>query len=160
MTKYHMQRSEREIKDRQEIEAIVSRGKYVTLSLCRGDEPYIVTLNYGYDREKDALYFHTALKGLKLEFIEDNPRVCGTVVEDRGYLMGKCDHAYQSVILFGTLHRVKELEEKKHGMQVMLAHLEEKPEDVKQRLLKDESRYEKVEILCLEIAGMTGRQSH
>ena len=81
-------------------------------------------------------------------------------MEDRGYLMGKCDHAYRSVILYGTLHRVKELEEKKYGMQVMLNHLEERPDDVKRRLLKDESRYGKVEILRLEISDMTGKQAH
>ncbi len=160
MTKYHMYKSEQELTKREEILEIISQGRYVTLSLCRGNEPYIVTLNYGYDKSKGVLYFHTALKGLKLQFIEDNPRVCGTVVEDRGYLMGKCDHAYRSVILYGTLHRVIELEEKKHGMQIMLTHLEERPDDVKRRLLKDESRYEKVEILRLEISGMTGRQSH
>ncbi len=160
MAKYHMQRSELELTDHEEILGIILQGRYVTLALCRGNEPYIVTLNYGYDKQKGVLYFHTALEGLKLLFIEDNPQVCGTVVEDRGYLMGKCDHAYRSVILYGTLHRVKELEEKKHGLQVMFAHLEEKPDDVKRRLLKDESRYGKVEILRLEVSDMTGRQSH
>jgi len=160
MTEYHMYKSEQELTDHEEILGIISQGRYMTLSLCRGNEPYIVTLNYGYDKLKGVFYFHTALEGLKLQFIEDNPRVCGTVVQDRGYLMGKCDHAYRSVILYGNLHEVKELEEKKHGMQVMLTHLEERPDDVKRRLLKDESRYEKVEILRLEISGMTGRQSH
>jgi nitroimidazol reductase NimA-like FMN-containing flavoprotein (pyridoxamine 5'-phosphate oxidase superfamily) len=160
MLKYHMHKSEREIKNREEIEEIVSGGKYVTLSLCRADEPYIVTLNYGYDRARGAFYFHTALKGLKLEFMEANPRVCGTVVEDRGYLADRCDHAYRSVILYGTLRRIMDVEEKKYGMQVMLSHLEERPEEVKRRLLKDESRYGKVEILRLDISNMTGKQAH
>ncbi len=160
MLKYHMHKSEQELKDSEEIQAIISQGKYVTLSLCREDEPYIVTLNYGYDRAKGALYFHTALKGLKLEFVEVNPRVCGTVVEDRGYVAGRCDHAYRSVILYGTLCRVTDLEEKKHGMQVMLTHLEERPEEVKRRLLKDDARYRTVVILRLDISGMTGKQSH
>ena len=61
MLKYHMHKSERELTDREEILEIISQGRYVTLSLCRGNEPYIVTLNYGYDQLKGALYFHSAL---------------------------------------------------------------------------------------------------
>jgi hypothetical protein len=64
------------------------------------------------------------------------------------------------VILYGTLGRVTDLEEKKHGMQVMLTHLEERPEEVKRRLLKDDTRYRTVVILRLDISDMTGKQSH
>ncbi len=160
MQKYHMQKSEREIEDRRIIHDILARGKYMTLALCRGDEPYIVTLNYGYDRNESALYFHTAQKGMKLEFLKANPRVCGSVIEDRGYLFGKCDHAYRSVVIFGSLARITDIDEKKHAMDVMLSHLEENPQEVKRRLLKDESRYERVEILRLDISEMTGKEAH
>ena len=79
-----------EIVDKKGIDGILSSGKFLTLSLCRDNEPYIVTLSYGYDKDKKEVYFHCARRGLKLDFIKDNPEVCGTVVEDLGYLDGKC----------------------------------------------------------------------
>jgi hypothetical protein len=70
MISYHLQnRPNREITSAETINAILMKGKFVILSLCRNNEPYIVTLSYGYDLEKNAIYLHTAKKGLKLEFI-------------------------------------------------------------------------------------------
>ncbi|MGC9521659.1 MAG: pyridoxamine 5'-phosphate oxidase family protein [Anaerolineae bacterium] len=103
MARYHMHKSEREITDPEIIEAVLRQGKYATLALARDGEPYAVTLNYGYDPASRALYFHTATEGLKLRFIEENPAVCGTVVEDRGYVQGKCAHAYRSVVFWGGI---------------------------------------------------------
>ena len=50
MQKYHLNnRPNREMVDNSEITTILKSGKYATISLCRGNEPYIVTLSYGYD---------------------------------------------------------------------------------------------------------------
>ena len=70
MPRYHMKKEEREIKDKKVLNAVLKNGKYTTVSLCRGYEPYLVTLSYGFDQEKNALYFHTAKEGLKIEFIK------------------------------------------------------------------------------------------
>ena len=156
--KYHLQnRPNREITSFEGIEAILKKGKFATLSLCRDDEPYIVTLSYGYDSERRALYFHTATKGLKLDFIKTNPAVCGTVIEDDGYIMDECGHAYQSVVFWGTIQLVQELEEKQAGMHVLLNHLEEKESVIKSKLLKSEEFYSKMEILRLDIDEIHGK---
>ena len=160
MIKYHMNKKENEIKERRELKEIIRRGKYTILSLCRENEPYILTMNYGYDLEKNSLYFHTSQKGLKIDFIKQNSYVCGTVIEDLGYKMGECDHAYRSVVFWGTLHIIEDLEEKKEGMDVLLHHLEDNPDDFKERLLQDDRVYEKrnMAILRLDIEEMTGKQ--
>ena len=49
MARYHMQKEEREIIDVAVIEALLSEGVYATLAFARGSEPYLATLNYGYD---------------------------------------------------------------------------------------------------------------
>lgn len=160
MVKYHMNKKENEIKNRQELIEIISRGKYTTLSLCRGNEPYIITLNYGFDREKNSLFFHTSREGLKIDFIRQNPYACGTIIEDKGYKMGECDHAYRSVVFWGTLTIVEDLQEKKQGMDVLLHHLEENPDEIRERLLKDDRVYEQrnLAILKLDIQEITGKQ--
>jgi nitroimidazol reductase NimA-like FMN-containing flavoprotein (pyridoxamine 5'-phosphate oxidase superfamily) len=126
--------------------------------MCRENEPYIATLNYGYDKEGNALYFHCALEGLKLDFIRRNPSVCATVIEDRGYKMGECDHVYRSVVLRGKIHVVEDLQEKKHALDVMVNHLEDEPEKIKQRSLKSDEVYRQVGILRLDIEEIIGKQ--
>jgi nitroimidazol reductase NimA-like FMN-containing flavoprotein (pyridoxamine 5'-phosphate oxidase superfamily) len=158
MPRYHMNRAEQEITDQALLVEILRQGKYLTIAMCRNDQPYIVALSYGYDEKRGALYFHCALKGLKIDLIRHNPNVCATVIEDRGYKMGRCEQAYRSVILWGTMHVVEDSGEKKHGMEVLLNHLEDDPDEVKERSLKSDEAYEGVGILRLDIKEMTGKQ--
>jgi nitroimidazol reductase NimA-like FMN-containing flavoprotein (pyridoxamine 5'-phosphate oxidase superfamily) len=160
MAKYHMNKQEREIHDSAEMRRILQQGKYAVLSLCRANEPYIVTLSYGYDQSNNALYFHTSLKGLKLEFIMANSSVCGTVVEDRGYLKNECAHAYRSVVFWGTISIVKDLEEKKRGLDVLLSHLEECPDPIRKRNFPSDESYRNVCVLRLDIREISGKGGH
>lgn len=73
MKNYHLQnRPNRELKQKSEIDTILKNGKFAVISMCKDNEPYIVTLSYGYDSEKESLYFHCAQKGLKLDFLSFN----------------------------------------------------------------------------------------
>lgn len=157
MTRYHLQKKEREIKDTKELHAIIKKGKYTTIALCRNNEPYIVTLSYGYDELKNALYFHSRLKGLKYEFIQENPSVCATIIEDRGYIMNECAHEFRSVIIWGKMYFVETLEEKKHGMDILLKHLEGNPDKITQESLSNDKYYKNLGILRLDIAEINGK---
>jgi nitroimidazol reductase NimA-like FMN-containing flavoprotein (pyridoxamine 5'-phosphate oxidase superfamily) len=158
MAKYHMNKKEREIEDRKAVLEILRGGRYVSIAMCRDNEPYIVTLSYGFDGNKNALYFHCSLKGLKLDFVNYNPRVCATVIEDKGYRMGECDQAYRSVIFWGKMHQVEDLQEKKHGMEILLNHLEDDPDQIRKRILKSDEAYGEVGMLRLDIMEISGKQ--
>ena len=60
MTEYHLRRSEKEITDPAEILDVIAAGKHMTLAMCRESEPYLATVNYGYDSDEEAFYFHCA----------------------------------------------------------------------------------------------------
>ncbi len=158
MPKYHMHRKEREIVDTSKNKDLLIKGKFATIALCRGDEPYLVTLNYGFDDTAGCLYFHCAPKGLKLDFLLQNPNVCATVIEDLGYVDGQCDHRYRSVVIWGTMSIVKDPEEKRHGINVLLDHLEPHPEEIRKRSLSKEEAYQQVTILRLDIVQMSGKE--
>lgn len=152
MQKYHLRnRPNRELTDPSEIIAILEKGKYAVIAMCRNNEPYLVTLSYGYDPEKNALYFHCSPEGLKLDFIKQNPQVCATVIEDGGYIADECGHNYKTAVFWGKMNIVSDLDEKKLGMTILLHHLEHKPEIVKEKLLKSEEFYSKMEVLRLDI---------
>ena len=159
MQDYHMRKKEREITDKNKIAQIMKHGKYVTISMCRMNKPYITTLSYGFDEEQNCLYIHSANMGLKLDILKENPNVCSTIIEDLGYIMSACSHKYRSIVFWGTMELILDLEEKKHGFDVLLKHLEENPSKVKKRFLKNEKSYVDTCIIRLDIKKVTGKAS-
>lgn len=155
---YHPRRVRNEIVDANEIEQILTSSDHVTLALCNDGVPYVVTMSYGYDRGRKSLYFHCANKGDKLDFIEKNGNTCGTIIKDNGYLKTKCDHDYESLIIRGKIMKVEDLEEKKHGLQVLLSHLEDDPKPIFDRNIKDDGSYDKVTILRLDMTSVVGKK--
>jgi len=159
MSKYHMKKKEREITDKNSIIEILKNGKFATISMCRANEPYIVTLSYGFDLKCNSLYFHSAKEGLKVEILRENSNVCGTVVDDLGYIMNDCSHKYRSIVFWGKMATVEDLEEKKYGFNIILNHLEDNPGKIKKRFLKDDKAYDNICIMRLNIIEMTGKAS-
>jgi len=155
--RYHMHKQDQLIEEPSALEEVLREGRYMTLALCRENEPYVLTLSYGYDAEQRALYFHTAPEGLKLAFIAENTAVCGTVIEDRGYQEGRCNHAYRSVVVWGEIREVTEPEEKRRGMLLMVDQLEADPSVIRRRLERRNEAYDKVTVLRLDIREMSGR---
>ena len=157
MARYHMQNKEREIKHKAELLEILKQGRYAVISMCRNNEPYVVTLSYGYDIDKNSLYFHAAPKGLKIDFIEQNPGVCATIIDDKGYVMNECDHKYRSVVFWGEMSVVQDMGEKKYGMEILLNHLEDDPAELKEKYLENDEYLNKATILRLDIKELTGK---
>jgi nitroimidazol reductase NimA-like FMN-containing flavoprotein (pyridoxamine 5'-phosphate oxidase superfamily) len=104
------------------IDQFLSHARTGYLGLSDGDHPYVVPLNFIWMNE--AVYFHGAAQGRKIDLIHANPNCCFTVSEDYGTMVSpipaKTDTAYMSVILFGVLEKVTDLEEATAAMQVML----------------------------------------
>lgn len=119
-----MRRAEREIHSQDEIRAILARERVARVAFAVADEPYLVPLSYGYDRETHALFFHTATTGRKIQFIERNPRVCFEVEGASRAVPGPaaCDWSldYESVIGTGTLREVRDRDEKEHGLRCLM----------------------------------------
>jgi nitroimidazol reductase NimA-like FMN-containing flavoprotein (pyridoxamine 5'-phosphate oxidase superfamily) len=80
------------------------------------------------------------------------------VIEDRGYQMDKCEHAYRSVVFWGRMSIITDLDAKKHALDILFHHLEDRPDQVKERILKDDSVVENVGILRLDIEEMAGKE--
>jgi uncharacterized protein len=159
MPSYHVRRTDRELTDSAEQESILAEGKFVTIAFARGDEPYLVTMSYGFDLERRALYFHAATEGLKYEFMEANPNVCATVILDGGYVRGECEHHYTSAVLRGRLARVTDPVELRYGMRVLLDHLEkDSPEYAETPGLERDAAYERMAVLRFDVDDVTAKR--
>ncbi len=158
MPEYHMRRSEKAITDPQELVDVIRGQKYMTLALCSDGEPYLVTMNYGFDAEASCFYFHCAGEGKKLDILKKSPVVWGQVLEDCGYIVGKCDHAYRTVEFKGTVTFLEDRPAKRHALELMIDQLEPDPASVKARFSKEDA-FDKVTIGQVTVAFMTGKKS-
>jgi nitroimidazol reductase NimA-like FMN-containing flavoprotein (pyridoxamine 5'-phosphate oxidase superfamily) len=158
MAPFHVRRTDREITDEAGLASILQRGKYAVVAMCHDGEPYLVTLSYGYDADRRALYFHVAAEGRKLDAIAADPRVCATVVIDNGYEAGACKHHYESVVLTGRMALVTDPDEQRAGMRVLLAHLEADPDPVWERNKLDlDAPWKRMGVVRLDIEHVTGK---
>ncbi|GEM_PF-6717781 len=55
--KYHVGRKDKEITDLTILKKILKSAKFVTIAMCRHNEPYLVSLSYGYDEENTEYTF-------------------------------------------------------------------------------------------------------
>jgi len=111
-------------KDDAWVEAFLSRSAMGTLATCVGDQPFLVTRNFAYDPERNALYLHGAKKGRTFENIQVNNKICFSV-SNMGRLLPADDALevgveYASVIVFGRINLVEEYDEATHGLQLLL----------------------------------------
>lgn len=158
MQKYHLRRHDKEVKKQSALGRILRSTRYITLSMCMDDEPYLVTLNHGFDQERGCLYFHCAPEGKKLDILRANPRVWGMAIEDLGYLDGRCDHAYRSVMFGGSVFFLSEVEEKRRALEIMIHQQESDPEKVILEQLK-EGAIRAVTIGRIDIEEMSGKEA-
>ena len=150
-----MRRADREIKDREAIEAILQRATVCRLGLCRDGVPYVVPLSFGY--KDNVLYFHSAPEGRKIDTIRENPHVCFEVDIDQEVVPGDAPCGwtvrYRSVIGWGNARLVESVEEKRSALDVILNHYSEGSREYGREAL------EKVAVFEVEIETMTGKQS-
>ncbi|MBN6886907.1 uncharacterized protein ACUXCC_004201 [Cytobacillus horneckiae] len=108
--------------DQEQIEELILNEKTGFLGLSTEDIPYVVPLNYVW--YKEAIYFHGAEEGKKMDIIRVNKNACFTVCRELGTMTNpipaKTDTAYKSVMVFGDLQIVEDLSEAHAAMQAIL----------------------------------------
>lgn len=156
MATYHARLPDQMIQDRQELLRIIRGQRIMTLALCMDNEPYLVTMNFGFDEGEDCFYFHCAGKGKKIDYLRANPVVWGQVMQDDGYVQGRCNHTYHSVQFKGQVTFLESIEEKAEALTMMIEQMESDPAPVKKRLIR-ESRLQNVAVGRVHVIEMTGK---
>lgn len=155
----HPRRKEKEIEDSNDINAIIASQKYITIALCKNDEPYLVTLSYGYDPAGTCFYFHCSPEGKKIDILREHDVVWGQVIQDRGYLAGRCSHAYSSVQFKGRVTFLESVDEKVNALSLMIDQLEPDPEPVKEKLVIGKD-LDNVLVGRIDVEFFSGKKSH
>ncbi|MCG8641880.1 MAG: pyridoxamine 5'-phosphate oxidase family protein [Desulfobacterales bacterium] len=158
MEQYHSRRPEKMINELSEMIDLIKSHKIMSLAMCKDNQPYLVTVNYGFDEKNQCYYFHSAQVGKKIDYLKSNPVVWGQILEDGGYIQGQCDHAYKTVQFKGKVEFLTDIDEIKDALYLMIDCLEDVPEQIKGKFSNPNS-FKKVAICKVTMLGISGKQS-
>ena len=153
-----MRRKDREVTDRREIDEIIDRCDSCRIGFAVDNEPYIVSLNFGYKSGDPAfLYFHCATAGKKLDMLRLNNHVFFQMDCNHNLVTSEnaCGNSmtYESAAGKGMLYIVDDKLEKITGLDYIMKHY-----TGKDSFSYDVNILEHTVILRLEITGISAKR--
>jgi nitroimidazol reductase NimA-like FMN-containing flavoprotein (pyridoxamine 5'-phosphate oxidase superfamily) len=151
-----MRRTDKEITDQELISRVIQNAQVCRLGLARENIPYILPVSFGYDGE--AIYFHTAKEGRKIEFLTANNRLCFEFEHDVRVITNdsnpcKWTFSFQSVIGYGYVQELTEIPSKIDGLNKVMRHYSG------QDWTFSEENLEAIKVWRITIESLTGKQS-
>ena len=122
-----MRRSDREVKEFEDIVAIMEKCDVCRIALNNNGYPYILPLNFGIciKEDKIELYFHGAMEGTKFDLIEKDNRASFEMDCEHKLVTeterGSCTMEYKSVIGQGYIKMLSD-DEKYDALCILMKH--------------------------------------
>lgn len=151
-----MRRIQQQLQDQEAVE-ILEKHTYGILSLLSEDEyPYGLPLNYV--KEGNKLYFHVAKVGHKIDALHHCRKASFCVVDQDQVIPEELTTYYKSVIAFGKVSIIEDLEDKYHAMDHLIARFNPllNTQERKEAILPS---FDRVELIQFEIEHLTGKQA-
>ncbi len=153
-----MRRKDRQINEISDLEQIISGSDVCRVAFADNNNPYIVTMNFGYSGgDQPCFYFHCANEGKKLEMLKKNNCVCFELDTDHELYEGDngCDWGmkYSSVVGWGRIAIITEREPRITGLDCIMSHYSGRTQ-----FSYDEKVLVNTTILRLDIEEMTGKK--
>jgi uncharacterized protein len=151
-----MRRTDKEIRDQGSIEQVIEKARVCRLGLCKDNMPYIVPVAFGYDGT--FIFFHTGDKGMKLDYLACNNRVCFELEHEVRVIPDALEacrwsFSYYSVIGFGAVEEIVDHQRKVYALNQIMRHYSNGVWDYNQHAM------EKVRVWYISIERVTGKQS-
>jgi nitroimidazol reductase NimA-like FMN-containing flavoprotein (pyridoxamine 5'-phosphate oxidase superfamily) len=150
-----MRRKEKEITERSEIETVIRKSVVCRVGLSCDNIPYIVPMCFGY--QDNAIYVHSSMEGSKIAILQKNNNVCFEFDGDTEIVQGDQACAwgmrYRSVIGFGSAYFLKEPEEKRKALEVIMAHYSDLSFEFPEKSIN------RTAVIKIAIQSMTGKKS-
>ena len=153
-----MRRSRSEIKNFDELIAVIKKCDVCRLALNDELYPYIIPLNFGIklEQEKVILYFHGAMEGTKYDLMKKDNKVSFEMDCSHNLILNeeacKSTMNYESVIGHGVLSDVNE-EEKQEALEIIMRQY-----STNLNFNFNPSAMTKTRVIKLEVQGMTGKR--
>lgn len=150
-----MRRKDKEITEQIALDEIMKKAQVCRLGVSYESMAYIFPMSFGYaDR---VLYFHSGPEGLKLMILRENPKACFEVEIDTKVIPSAhgCNWTmrYQSVIGFGEVEFIEDLEGKRKALQIIM---QQYGDDLK---MVENAELSGITLFKLVVSTMTGKKS-
>lgn len=152
-----MRRSDREIKEFDEMIQIIKKCEICRIAMNDGEFPYLVPLNFGLDIQDGQvyLYFHGALEGKKMDVLRKNNKVTFEMDCDHNFIFYddrmSCTMGYESIIGHGIMEFLKE-EQKFDALKILMRQYHEEDFKINTNMMKVTS------VFRLKVLDMTGKR--
>lgn len=133
-----MRRKDREIREIDAVFEVVKNCSVAHVAMVDDGKPYVVALNFGYERAGDELilYFHSAYEGKKMDILRGNPSVYFQMDCVNEFIAGSaenpCDYCwrYDSVMGSGKIEFIEDEAEKSDALNCLIRHLDKTAEQL------------------------------
>lgn len=122
-----MRRKDREIKNPEEILAIMKQCDVCNIAFFDEEFPYVIPLNFGveYDNGVFTMYFHSSIAGKKIDILQKNSNVAFSMSCSHKLITGElacdCTMEFESVCGNGTMEILSE-DEKMAALTSVMNH--------------------------------------
>ncbi|GET25943.1 pyridoxamine 5'-phosphate oxidase family protein [Prolixibacter sp. NT017] len=147
-----MRKQERRLSDEDTLE-LLRQGEYGVLSMSTPEnEGYGVPISYAY--AGDAIYFHCATEGAKLDFLRAHPHASFCVVGKTEVLPAKFSTRFESAIAAGTITEAAG-DDKRKGLLLLVEKYS--PDYLKEGKAYIDRAFDTVIVLKMNIESLTGK---
>ena len=152
-----MRREEKEIHQRDQIDAIIRESVICRIAMAMDDSPYLIPMSFGYDGK--FLYLHSAKTGKKIDHFQANNRVCFEFERNVQLLQNPTNacswsFTFETVIGHGRIDELIEPQQKAYGLNQIMAHYSDKGWTF------DTEQLARVRVWRVSIDTLTGKGSH
>jgi nitroimidazol reductase NimA-like FMN-containing flavoprotein (pyridoxamine 5'-phosphate oxidase superfamily) len=149
-----MRRKAREMTEPAEIESVLQGEMLMHLAMSQNNVPFLVPVYFGWDGQ--ALYFHSANAGSKIDILRANPEVCFEISSVAGFIEAgeACDFEarHRTVIGFGRAVFVEDEAEKIRALDLIVAHF------TTQHFEYPKDNLAKTFVIRIDVHSMKGKQ--
>ena len=155
----NMRRFKQQLSNAQAKELLKNTKRGVLCVLGDDDYPYGIPINYYYDENDHAIYFHSAKEGHKIDAIKRHSKVCFTI-NNNERLDEKDGWSYylESVVVFGKASFVEDQEVFVDCAAKFARKYFPSEEEVKKEMHSENMN--RMALIKIEIAHMSGKTVH
>lgn len=135
--------------------SVADKCEYAVMAMTGDDHmPYCLPVTIV--RDGNAIYFHSAKEGRKIDILKSNPSVCMTCVGDTYRTPDKFTTEFESAVIYGSASEVTDDQEKIHALRLLC--MRHTPTNMHMFDASIERSLPRTGVWKIEIAQITGKR--
>ncbi|MBP3519565.1 MAG: pyridoxamine 5'-phosphate oxidase family protein [Parabacteroides sp.] len=151
---FHEIRRKDRVLDEKGAMELLETGEYGFLSMA-GTDGFGYGIPISFVKEEEHIYFHCAPDGYKLECIRENPKVSFCVVGKTQVIPNQFTTAYESALVFGTIHSDLAEEECRHALRLLVKKYCSDFETIGEKYI--DKSFHRTKVLRLDMVHVSGK---